>query len=429
MALNSEEFRKRRQERDALRRKQLQQQKKVMVGLLIAAGVLLLVGILIFAVTSSSRGNSDPTDPSTEAAMSGTQGTDATEPAEGKTVIRFAATGDLNITDKVVAAGGENYDYAYIFRDVIPVLAGADLAVVNLEGQICGEPYGTKTASAPESLLKALKDAGVDMIQMANSKSIINGVGDLATTLKNIRAAGMEPLGAYVDNEEFDAYEGYSVFEVQGIRVGVIAMTKGMDGLALPSGNEFSVNVMYDDYATTYQEVADWRIEELLKDVNLEKPDVVIALLHWGSEYNNTQGKTQKTIRKMMLEEGVDAIIGTHPHFVQQIEQDAETGAIVAYSLGDFLGDGSRSGTEYSIILELEITKDHATGETTVTGYDYVPIYAVKNSDGSMQILRIREAIAAYENGEIGCVSKSVYTSMVAALAQIEKKVTPTATE
>lgn len=421
MALNSEEFRRRREAREAQRKAWAARQKKLTLRLLIAAGVLLAVGVLIFALSRAGSSGPEDTVPTVEAQPTDTQPPDLTE----KTVIHFVAGGDLNVTDKVVAAGGENYDYEKTFLDILPVLAGADLTTVNLEGNVCGAPYGTATASAPQSLLQALADAGVDMIQMANSRSIHNGLAGLSETLTNIRAAGMEPLGAYANHDDFNAYEGYSVFEVNGVKVGVVAITKGMDGLGLPAGSEFCVNVMYKDYATTYQKVNTGRLQELMKDVKLEQPDVIIALLHWGSEYNDAVSKSQTAVRKLLLDEGVDVIVGTHPHYVQAIETDEATGGIVAYSLGDFLGDGVRAGTAYSILLDLEITKDHATGTSAVTKVDYIPIYTVKDEDGGMRILRLREAVAAYENGEIGCVTKAQYTEMVDALAKIEARVTP----
>lgn len=84
-----------------------------------------------------------------------------------------------------------------------------------------------------------------------------------------------------------------------------------------------------------------------------------------------------------MKKQGVDVIIGTHPHTVQAIEYDELAGTLVAYSLGDFFGDASRGGTNYSIILDLEITKDSSTGTTKVTNYSYTPIYTVSEAESS----------------------------------------------
>ena len=147
-------------------------------------------------------------------------------------------------------------------------------------------------------------------------------------------------------------------------------------------------------------------------------------MLHWGSEFNNQVSSTQKKITDLMLNNGVDAIIGTHSHYVQKVEYDEEKGTVVAYSLGDLFGDAKDDGTNYSVLLDLEITKDGATGKTKITNLGYTPVFICDDTatGGSMRLLRIREAMAAYENNAIGCVSKEVYTKMASVLAKIESR-------
>ena len=81
-----------------------------------------------------------------------------------------------------------------------------------------------------------------------------------------------------------------------------------------------------------------------------------MALLHWGSEFNDDISKTQKSIVSLMQKQGVDVIIGTHPHTLQPIVFDEDAGTLVAYSLGDFFGEADRGATNYSIILNLKDT-------------------------------------------------------------------------
>lgn len=107
---------------------------------------------------------------------------------------------------------------------------------------------------------------------------------------------------------------------------------------------------------------------------------------------------------------------------------DEEAGTFVAYSLGDFFGDATRSGTAYSIILELEITKDNTTGITKVTNYSYTPIYTVQDDTGLLRVMRLREAVAAYENSRVGRVTEEVYNSMLYGLKRIESRISPEST-
>ena len=124
-----------------------------------------------------------------------------------------------------------------------------------------------------------------------------------------------------------------------------------------------------------------------------------------------------------MAEEGVDAIIGTHPHYVQKMGFDPETGMFVAYSLGDFFGDAKKAGTEYSILLDLEITKDGETGKVKITDYSYTPIFILADDQGRLKILRIREAMSAYDKNNIDKISKETYSQMEYALTRIEARV------
>ena len=193
--------------------------------------------------------------------------------------------------------------------------------------------------------------------------------------------------------------------------------------MALPAGKEGCVNLLYTDYSTDYQKVDTEGITKILDAAAKEKPDVTVALVHWGSEFNNTISESQEQIRKLMQEKGVDAIIGTHSHYVQKMEFDPTAGTFIAYSLGDFFGDAQKAGSEYSVVLELEITKDNVTGETKITGYDYVPIFTVAEKEKPLRVVRIHEAMKAYEDGFIDSVSKETYDAMAYALERIEARI------
>jgi hypothetical protein len=95
---------------------------------------------------------------------------------------------------------------------------------------------------------------------------------------------------------------------------------------------------------------------------------------------------------------------------------------MVAYSLGDFINDGVKGGTEYSIVLELEITKDHAAEKTYISGYRYTPIFTV-NDEETLRVVRLQEAIATYDAGHLGKVSKETYDDMIYARKRIAERV------
>ena len=403
------------------RRRPPKKAAKLPIRLIIAVAVLIFCGILIFSVSKKET----PTDPTvsttipTTAPIENTSATEATKPS--KTVIHYAAAGDLNVNAKTVGAG-DAAGYTEAFLDVAHLLAKADVASINFEGNLCGAPYGDG-GSAPQALAEAMSKMGIDLVQMANSYSINKGISGLATSLNGITAAGMEPVGAYATNQDFKAGKGYTIKNVQGIRIAFVAFTKGMDGMALPVGSENCVNVLYTDYDSAYQVVDTEKITSVINAAKKEKPDILVALLHWGSEFNNTISPSQEAIVELLQGQGVDAILGTHSHYVQKVDFNRETGKVLAYSLGDFFSDASRSGSEYSIVLDLEITKDHKTGDAKITNCTYTPIFTVNEENKPLRVVRLKETMAAYESGYLDKVTAETYAKMQYALQRIEARV------
>ncbi len=432
MAMSSEDMEKRRQRRQAQQKKQRAQRRRLRLGLAAAAVVLALcAGAIYYFVENAPQAQNTPSltaVPTEETAPATTAPTEPTSAGpESTTTIHIRAAGDLNVTDSVVNAGlsANGFDFTRAFQDVASVLAEADLTLLNLEGNICGEPYGTATTSAPSKLLTALRSAGVDLIQMANSCSINNGLIGLNATLDAIRAAGMEPVGAYSSPTEFKRSKGYTICQIQGLRVAFVAFTKGVGGMGMPAGNEDCVNLLYTDYDSTYKKVDTEGITSILNAVKAEKPDFTVALLHWGSENNDTISSTQESIVNLLKKNGVGLIIGTHPHLVQEVAYDETAGTLVAYSLGDFFGDAARGGTNYSIILDVEITKDNVKGTTRVTGYSYTPIYTVTPSqivDGFQRVVRIEQAMQAYSGNFVNKITKACYDDMAYSLTRIASR-------
>ena len=403
-----DKIRKHKKHSQASRAAKKRQRRKPVFLVIVSGAVLLVLVAVILALVLKGQNKPDPTVGASE------------------TVIELAFAGDVVISDKVVKTGEADggYDYTTVFKDVLPLLAGADHTVVNFEGNLCGAPYGTKNTSAPPELVEALSRAGVDMLQVANSCSINNGLLGLNATLDGIRAAGLEPLGAYASAEDFSKNGGFVLRDIQGIKVAFVAFTKGMDNIALPAGQEDCVNLLYTDYTTNYQKVDTEGISQLLRNVAAQKPDVTVALLHWGSEYNSKISNSQKKIVKLMKSEGVDAIIGTHSHLVQEIDFDQENGTLVAYSLGDLLGEAARGQSAYSAVLKLQVIRNDLTGQTRLAGYTYDPIYTVYDGNEA-QVLQMVPAIRDYEANGISTVSEEVYTAMTKAVTKVETLFTP----
>ena len=408
-----EELNKRRVERH-LRRQKMNAKKRrkkqlTMIGIIL---LLIAMGVGLFFLTRWMEEKPEEVLPQVQS--------DGSVKAEEDIVVHLVAAGDVNVSDAIVASGGPDYDYKNTFLDVAHLLAEGDLTVVNFEGNLCGAPYGSNSGSAPQSLVETLQHCGVDLVQLANSYSINQGISGLQATIQSVKEAGMEPLGVYEDERAYRAGKGYTIRDVDGVKIAFIAFTKGMNGMTLPEGSEHCVNVLYKDYDSTYQSIDRDTLNDVLDAVEKEKPDLTVAMLHWGSEYNDNVSDSQESLVSLLQDRGVNAIIGSHPHFVHKMTYDPETGNFVAYSLGDLLSDGTRSGTEYSVVLKLEITKN-AEG-TKITGYSYTPIFSVSERGRSLRSVRIAEAMVARDGNHIERVNSSTYDAMTYALTRIEAR-------
>ena len=435
MAIDPEELNQRRKQREEQRKKRRRAKRLMVLRLVIAALVLAGCGYGIYRMTQTA-GQPIQATLATQPDVVETEPPETEAPTVARldqekepVTINLVAGGDLNITDKVIWSGqeGGEFNYTKAFMDVAPILSEADLAFMNFEGNVCGAPYGTATTSAPVQIIEALKNAGVDMLQVANSCSITNGVLGLTSTLNNIRSVGLETLGAYTSEEEFNRTKGYTIVTINDVKIAFVAFTKGVGGLGMPAGSENCVNILYEDYYTKYQKINRTKIEAILKAAEAEKPDLTVALLHWGSENNDTVYETQEDIVYIMQKAGVDVIIGSHPHRVQHVTYDELTGNLVAYSLGDFFGDGKKDGTFYSILLDIEITKDYETGVTRVTDWTYVPIYTLSETecDGDRRVIRIENAMSAYEMNFVDKVTESCYENLKFSLERIKARIVP----
>ena len=432
MPHNDDQLKRRQEKREAQRKKQQAEARRLKLTAFLAILVLIASGFGIYKLTQKPAAEEGAQVQTVETKPEETSKPTRPIDKDPITTIHIKAAGDLNVTTKVVDSGlaVSGYDYSPVFKDVASILADADLTVMNFEGNVCGEPYGSETTSAPIQLLSALRGCGVDLLQMANSCAINNGLNGLTATLNAIRSAGMEPLGAYATATELRNSKGYTMTEIQGIKVAFVAFTKGLGGRGMPAGSEGLVNILYKDYATTYKEIDREGITAILKNVEAEKPDITIAMLHWGSEYNDDISKTQNSIVSLMQEQGVDVILGTHPHTLQPINFDEDAGTLVVYSLGDFFGDASRGATNYSVILDIEITQDANAGTTRVTDFSLTPIYTVTETESigndDRRVVRISKAIEANQGNFLDKINDACKDSMEYALVRIDQRVAVT---
>lgn len=397
---NEKELERRRLIRLEMKRKQ-RRQKQILMG--VGAAALLLLVIFLFRGCSNRRAEKQ-TQAEKEAANAAVQ----TEAAGIKATI--SAVGDIMCYEnQMVAAQKEDgsYDFAPAFAAIKPYLEGANLTVGNLELNFCGAEAGYEgfpRFKAPESLATALKNAGFDLLQTANTYSIQNGINGLNSTIAHLTAQGLDHLGTYHTPEAKADHQGVIIKNVNGIRIAFFAYTKGMNNMSLPEDYTHSVDVLYTDYSSNYSEINTDALLRSIKAAKDSKADVIVAMLHWGNEYELEPTQSQNEIADFLFSNGVDVILGSHSHEVGPMEMRTvtvdgrEKNVFLAYSLGNFFSSMTEGSSQASVILNLEFTMDAETGETTISKVDYTPVYLVDKGEGTAnryEILPVRSALSS----------------------------------
>ncbi len=241
-----------------------------------------------------------------------------------------------------------SYDYSHCFSLVKERLSRADLAIGNLEVTLGGEPYrGYPQFSAPDEYLYAIKDAGFDILATANNHSLDRRRRGLERTLTLIDSAGLHTVGTYRDTDD-RAIRYPLIVEKNGLRLAFLCATYGTNGIT----------------ATPPNIVNSLDREELAADIHTARTmraDVLIAIVHWGNEYQQQPTAEQRDLARWLISQGVDHVIGSHPHVVQPIElipyADHPTHHAVVYSLGNYVSNMSIAHGTVGLAVELTIEK------------------------------------------------------------------------
>ena len=288
--MEDQEFERNEQMLEARRLKRLEQKRRRQMQQRIVLGVLavILILVIVLIVRGCKSGKAGQEDAVQKPAQSDTQDNTPQEPVdEPDTVVTLAAVGDIMVYDEQIDAAKQSdgsYDFSTCFSAVSALTMGADLTVGNLELNFCGEPYsGRPNFRAPESLALARKEKGFDLVQTANTYSIQNGVSGLKSTIKYLNTVGIDHVGTYVAQDDKNTNEGVLLKNVNGIKIAFIGYTKGVNNEKLPEGSEFCVDLLYQDYWTEYKEINSDGIVKSVKAAKALDPDVIVAMLHWGS--------------------------------------------------------------------------------------------------------------------------------------------------
>lgn len=312
----------------------------------------------------------------------------------------------------------DSYDFSNVFTDIKPYIESADIAIGNLETTFAGKNVGYSgypTFNTPESLAKNIVDLGIDVVSTANNHSLDKRYNGLISTLDELDKVGLSHTGTYRSKEEQDTI---LTKNVNGINIAFLSFTYGTNGIPVPTGKEYCINLIDENLM----------LDQLSKAKALN-PDVICVNMHWGDEYKLVQNKTQEKLADFLFKNDVDIILGSHPHVLEPMEkrtitlEDGSTkDGFLIYSLGNFMSGQVIENTRNSIILQLQITK-HSNNKITIDSYNYIPTYMLdtgSNSSDRYKILDVNNTISKYENGDTS-ISENLYNTLKSVKVKIDK--------
>ena len=321
---------------------------------------------------------------------------------DGPPVATIAFLGDISVSAEQVRAAtlpNGNYDFNTPFADIAEYFSADNIAyaVADFETTMVDDmPYGGEPYyNAPIELAGSLRGLGFRLMSTANTYALNNGIEGLVSTKNYLTVAKLRSVGTYLSQADRDKDGGAYIRDIHKIKFAFLAYTKGTDSVTMPEGCEYALNTLYTDYSDYW---SDLRTNQIRRDVQAAKDagaEVIVALIHWGSENSRTVSKPQEELTDLLLSNGVDVIIGTHSHLVSKMgfeRVEMSDGTIkqcfVAYGLGDFYTDPENPMSQQSLILNLTFARGD-DGTVSITEANYIPIYNYITQNAGQRSFRI----------------------------------------
>jgi len=268
----------------------------------------------------------------------------------------------------------DSFDFTGVYKEVKKYLSDADLTFGNLETVTAGksvEYSGYPYFNTPDDFIYALKDAGFDLLITANNHALDQGWDGVKKTIEVINENEIHHTGTFKSQEDRDSIR---IFEINSIRIAILAYSENTNGLPIPSDKKFSINLIDEEV-----------IKRDILNARMKNADVVLVHFHYGPEYNREPSDYQKEIVQNTIEAGADIIIGGHPHVVQPFDYFKTNNAIldtgfVAYSLGNFISNQRWRYSDAGVILNLEISKNITEDSVYISGVEYLPTWVFKGN-------------------------------------------------
>ena len=304
--------------------------------------------------------------------------------SEGPDTVTLVCCGDVIPHYEVMEAArqGTDWDLRPVFEPVADLIAGADYAFCTLESPIAEPLSYYPQFSAPEALPRDLMAVGFDMFCLASNHICDRRFRGICSTLDALDRLGADHTGIYRSPEERAEQRGVLIREIGGITFAFLDYTSTTNQYRM-EGQEFAVRTLYADFWSTAPRML--LDEDITLDIQTAKAagaDVILAVCHWGTEFHTVPDAAQQELADFMIGQGVDVILGSHPHVPQTAERRTVTGpdgtertGVVFFSMGNFLSAMTNDAGDVTPLVELEFHRDPDIGKPELLRAEYRPLY------------------------------------------------------
>lgn len=248
--------------------------------------------------------------------------------------------GDI-MSHGAVRKSAELHGYDTFFKYIQDRIERADMAVGNMEFPLAGEPYsGYPAFSGPDSYAEYLSRIGFDLLLTANNHILDRGTKGLGRTIRALERMDIPYTGIAADAAS-DTLVNPTILLVKGVKIALVSCTYGTN----VNSNASWPKVNYQDKE---------RLGLIMKRARAHA-DLVLVFPHWGIEYKHFHNAEQEEFARWLVSCGADAIIGAHPHVIQDVE--AIDDVPVVYSLGNALSNQNDLPSRLEAALTLRVVR------------------------------------------------------------------------
>ena len=348
--------------------------KKLLPVLIPFIAAVLVVSALAVSGKVAKTAEINPT--ATKAAAVEQTAEETTLPKKSK--VTLVAVGDNLIHNTLIAAGEQddgslNYDSFY--ENIRPYIEKADIAVINQETMLGGASFeyaGYPCFNTPWEVGEAAINAGFDVFTCATNHTMDVGSAGIEKELEFFsNHPEVTHIGTYASEED---YNKITYYKKNDIKFALLNYTYGTNGISIPEDKPYVVKMLTE--------------ENVRKDITeaRKNADFVIVFPHWGTENSHEVNEQQRKYNKIFLELGVDLVIGTHPHVLQNVEwiKDEATGKkmLVYYSIGNFISHQTSLNQMCGGMAKVTIERNG--DDVSITNAKLTPVidYYTRTGDG-----------------------------------------------